>query len=64
VVLQKAMSDFFWGLWSVVQHVNGNPAADFWAYAVRRFERCMRLMSSDGFGAQPDAVKTGRGPNR
>jgi thiamine kinase-like enzyme len=64
VVLQKAMSDFFWGLWSVVQHVNGNPAVDFWPYAIHRFERCMRLISSDGFGVHLDVVKTGHGPNR
>lgn len=60
VVVQKAMSDFFWGLWSVVQHVNGNPAADFWAYATDRFEHCRTLMDGDGFGAHLDAV--GRGP--
>ena len=50
VVLQKAMSDYFWGLWSIVQYATGNPAADFWAYAAGRFERCETLMSSGGFG--------------
>ena len=58
VVLQKAMSDYFWGLWSVVQHVNGNPAAEFWTYAIGRFERCGRLMNSDGFGFCVDAVRS------
>jgi hypothetical protein len=33
----------------VIQHVNGNPADDFWAYAVGRFERCQALMASDRF---------------
>ena len=61
VVLQKAMSDFFWGLWSVVQHVNGNPAVDFWPYATHRFEHCMALIGSDGYGAHLDAVRTGNG---
>ena len=59
VVLQKAMSDFFWGLWSVVQHANGNPAADFRAYAVQRFEHCAALMGSEGFGKHLDAVGSG-----
>jgi thiamine kinase-like enzyme len=62
VVLQKAMSDFFWGLWSVVQHVNGNPAVDFWPYATYRFERCMALISGEGFGAHLDAVRAGSTP--
>ncbi|HEX5974505.1 MAG TPA: phosphotransferase [Rubrobacteraceae bacterium] len=57
MVVQKAMSDFFWGLWSVVQHVNGNPAVDFWPYATQRFERCMALIASDGFGSHLDAVR-------
>ncbi|HEX2741398.1 MAG TPA: choline/ethanolamine kinase family protein [Rubrobacter sp.] len=59
MVLQKAMSDYFWGLWSIVQHANGNPAADFWTYAIDRFERCKALMSSDGFGLHLDAVSAG-----
>jgi thiamine kinase-like enzyme len=62
VVLQKAMSDYFWGLWSVVQHANDNPAADFWAYAVKRFERCGTSMGSDEFGSRLDAVSTGHKP--
>jgi thiamine kinase-like enzyme len=57
VVLQKAMSDYFWGLWSVVQHANGNPAVDFWSYATQRFEHCMALIASDGFGSRLDAVR-------
>jgi thiamine kinase-like enzyme len=63
VVLQKAMSDYFWGLWSVVQHVNGNPAAEFQAYATDRFDRCNRLMGSDEFSSCLEAVRSGSRPN-
>ena len=62
VVLQKAMSDYFWGLWSVVQHANDNPAAEFRTYATARFERCTRLMSGDGFASCLGAVRAGSGP--
>lgn len=64
VVVQKAMSDYFWGLWSIVQHVNGNPAADFWTYAIGRFERSKTLMCTSEFGSHLDAVRTGYKPNR
>ncbi|HAP77128.1 MAG TPA: LPS biosynthesis choline kinase [Acidimicrobiaceae bacterium] len=47
----KAMCDLLWTLWGVIQHVNDNPADDFWAYAVGRFERCATLMSSAGYPA-------------
>jgi len=63
VVLQKAMSDYFWGLWSVVQHTNGNPAAEFLTYATDRFDRCNRLMGSDEFSSCLDAVRSGSVPN-
>lgn len=56
VVLQKAMSDYFWGLWSIVQHASGNPAADFWTYATDRFQHCKSLMNSREFGLHLDAV--------
>ena len=59
VVLQKAMSDYFWGLWSIVQHANGNPAAEFWTYAIGRFECCGWLMNSGEFGSCVNAVKPG-----
>ncbi|MEY2583210.1 MAG: hypothetical protein QOE09_3059 [Ilumatobacteraceae bacterium] len=52
----KALCDLLWTLWGVIQHVNENPAEDFWAYAVRRFERCKALMSSDGFDAEIAAI--------
>ena len=59
VVLHKAMSDYFWGLWSIVQHANGNPAADFWTYAIGRFKRSKTLMGSGEFGLHLDAVSAG-----
>jgi thiamine kinase-like enzyme len=49
MVAYKAMCDLLWTLWGVIQHANGNPIDDFWAYAVGRFERCATLMSSDGY---------------
>lgn len=49
MVLYKAMCDLLWTLWGVIQHANKNPAEDFWAYAVGRFERCRRLMASEEF---------------
>ncbi|HXV22721.1 MAG TPA: choline/ethanolamine kinase family protein [Alphaproteobacteria bacterium] len=49
MVLYKAMCDLLWTLWGVIQHANQNPADDFWAYAVNRFERCRRLMASNVF---------------
>jgi thiamine kinase-like enzyme len=58
VVLYKAMSDYFWGLWSIVQYANGNPAADFWAYALNRFEHCKMLMRSAEFDHCLNAVRT------
>ena len=48
----KAMCDLLWTLWGVIQHVNANPAEDFWAYAVRRFERCRALMQRPDYAAR------------
>ena len=58
MVAYKALCDLLWTLWGVIQHVNANPADDFWAYAVGRFERCKALMSSEGFDAQISAIST------
>ena len=49
MVAYKAMCDLLWTLWGVLQHANGNPADDFWAYAVGRFERCQALMATPGY---------------
>lgn len=59
MVAYKAMCDLLWTLWGVIQHVNGNPAEDFWAYATGRFERCRTLMESPGYAAALDAVSAG-----
>ena len=59
VVAYKAMCDLLWTLWGLIQHANGNPADDFWAYAVNRFERCRRLMGSEMFNSHLEAVKAG-----
>ena len=57
MVAYKALCDLLWTLWGVIQHVNNNPAEDFWAYAVGRFERCKALMSSADFDAQIAAIR-------
>ena len=56
MIAYKALCDLLWTLWGVIQHVNGNPADDFWAYAVGRFERCKALMSTAGFDAEVAAI--------
>jgi thiamine kinase-like enzyme len=58
MVLYKALCDLLWTLWGVIQHVNDNPADDFWAYAVGRFERCSALMDSPDFGRHIKAIGT------
>ena len=59
MVLYKAMCDLLWTLWGIIQHVNQNPADDFWAYAVNRFERCKALMGRTDFGRHIAAVAKG-----
>jgi thiamine kinase-like enzyme len=56
MVAYKALCDLLWTLWGVIQHVNDNPAEDFWAYAVGRFERCKALMSTPDFDARIAAI--------
>src|SRR5215470_7082899 len=51
MMIYKAMCDLLWTLWGLIQHANKNPVDDFWAYALRRFERCKALMGSPEFGA-------------
>jgi hypothetical protein len=48
----------FWGLWSIVQYANDNPATDFWTYALNRFEHCKMLMRSAEFDHCLNAVRT------
>jgi thiamine kinase-like enzyme len=59
MVLYKAISDYLWGVWSIVQYANNNPAADFWAYALSRFEHCRVLMGSAEFSRHLKAVRSG-----
>ena len=56
MVMYKALCDLLWTLWGVVQHANDNPADDFWAYAVNRFERCQRLMNDPEFPDHLQAI--------
>ena len=56
MIAYKALCDLLWTLWGVIQHVNGNPADDFWAYVVGRFERCKALMSTPDFDARVAAI--------
>jgi thiamine kinase-like enzyme len=49
MVIYKAMCDLLWTLWGLIQHANQNPADDFQAYALNRFDRCKRLMGSSDF---------------
>jgi thiamine kinase-like enzyme len=63
MVIHKAMCDLLWTLWGVLQHVNNNPAEDFWAYATGRFERCGQLMATEEFADAVAAVRE-RGDHR
>ena len=56
MVIYKAMCDLLWTLWGLIQHSDGNPAEDFWAYAIARFERCKTLMTSGDFEQHVKAV--------
>jgi thiamine kinase-like enzyme len=49
IVIYKAMCDLLWTLWGLIQHANRNPADDFWAYSIGRFERCKQLMAAPDF---------------
>lgn len=61
MVMYKAMCDLLWTLWGTVQHANGNPAEDFWAYSVGRLERCVRLMGTTEFVRHLEEVREGPG---
>jgi len=49
MVIYKALCDLLWTLWGLIQHSDDNPAEDFWAYAIGRFDRCKALMTSADF---------------
>lgn len=59
IVIYKAMCDLLWTLWGLIQLANGNPAADFRAYAEGRFARCRALMADPVFAASVAAVSKG-----
>ncbi len=59
MVAYKAMCDLLWTLWGVIQHANGNPVDDFWAYAVGRFERCRTLMSTPEYATHLECIIAG-----
>jgi thiamine kinase-like enzyme len=56
MVIYKAMCDLLWTLWGLIQHANKNPADDFMAYALNRFNRCKRLIGSSDFAGFVKAV--------
>jgi thiamine kinase-like enzyme len=57
MIIYKAMCDLLWTLWGLIQHANDNPADDFWAYSVGRFDRCKALMSDPVFAGALSAVR-------
>ena len=59
MVIYKAMCDLLWTLWGLIQHANDNPAEDFWAYSIGRFERCKALMARPDFAEHLAAVARG-----
>ncbi len=59
MVVYKAMCDLLWTLWGLIQHANKNPVDDFWAYAIRRFERCKALMRQAEFSRHLKAIEAG-----
>jgi len=59
MVVYKAMCDLLWTLWGLIQHADEDPAEDFWAYSVGRFERCKMLMASEDFSRHLAAVRKG-----
>ncbi|WP_294612072.1 choline kinase family protein [uncultured Roseovarius sp.] len=58
-VIYKAMCDLLWTLWGLIQHADDNPAEDFWAYSINRFERCKALMTDPAFADHVAAVRRG-----
>ncbi len=56
MIIYKAMCDLLWTLWGLIQHSDDNPAEDFWAYSIGRFERCKALMATPEFERHVRAV--------
>ena len=57
VIIYKAMCDLLWTLWGLIQLADKNPADDFWAYSIERFERCKKLMQDSNFEKHINAIK-------
>jgi hypothetical protein len=53
------MCDLLWTLWGLIQHANGNPVDDFWAYSTGRLDRCKALMADPAFAGHVAAVRAG-----
>jgi len=56
MVMYKMLCDLLWTLWGIVQHANNNPAEDFWAYALNRYQRCRQLMEDPEFSRHLGAI--------
>ncbi|MCP4046849.1 MAG: phosphotransferase family protein [Gammaproteobacteria bacterium] len=59
MTIYKAMCDLLWTLWGLIQLANNNPAEDFWAYAVERFQRCKKLMGDPQFQKHIQTIANG-----
>jgi thiamine kinase-like enzyme len=59
IEIYKAMCDLLWTLWGLIQHANANPVDDFWAYSLKRFERCKALMATPDFSRHLVHVRRG-----
>ena len=57
VIIYKAMCDLLWTLWGLIQLADKNPADDFWAYSIERFERCKVIMQNPTFTEHINAIK-------
>jgi len=57
VIIYKAMCDLLWTLWGLIQLADKNPADDFWAYSIERFERCKVLMQNSIFAEHINAIR-------
>jgi len=57
VIIYKAMCDLLWTLWGLIQLADKNPADDFWAYSIERFERCKVLMQNPIFAEHINAIR-------
>lgn len=60
MVIYKAMCDLLWTLWGLIQYAQKNPAEDFWAYSLTRFERCKQLMGTAAFATHLAAISRSR----